>query len=116
LASYETSAKDFLYPHSSERTHYTGGRRHILLSRTIDLSGVSPTLEFMVSLAIDDVTGIISAAKPRRQTKPITSYGKNVNILLKYNSFYFVVLAKTITITSMDTIIDISESVIFRFR
>ncbi len=78
LASYETSAKDFLYPYSSDRIQYTGLRRYILLSRTIDFPGISPSFEFSVSPSIDDVTGIRRAIKTRKSTKPINSYGKSV--------------------------------------
>jgi len=78
LASYETSAKDFLYPYSSDRIQYTGLRRYILLSRTIDFPGISPSFEFSVSPSIDDVTGIKRAMKTRKSTKPIDSYGKSV--------------------------------------
>jgi len=78
LASYETSAKDFLYPYSSDRIQYTGLRRYILLSRTIDFPGISPSFEFSVSPSIDDVTGIKRAMKTRKSIKPINSYGKSV--------------------------------------
>jgi hypothetical protein len=78
LASYETSAKDFLYPSSADRVQYTGLRRYILLSRTIEFPGVSPSMEFSISPSVDDVTGIIRAKKTRKQTKPIHSYGKSV--------------------------------------
>jgi hypothetical protein len=78
LASYETSAKDFLYPYSYDRVQYTGLRRYVLLSRTIDFPGVSPSFEFSVSLSVDDVTGIKRATKARKPIKPINSYGKSV--------------------------------------
>lgn len=78
LASYETSAKEFLYPYSYERVQYTGLRRYILLNRTVDFPGVSPSFEFSVSPSIDDVTGIKRAMKTRKSVKPINSYGKSV--------------------------------------
>lgn len=78
LARYETSAKDFLYPYSYDRVQYTGLRRYILLNRTIDFPGVSPSLEFSVSPSIDDVTGIRRAMRTRKQPKPIISHGKSV--------------------------------------
>jgi len=78
LASYETSAKEFLYPYSYDRVQYTGLRRYILLSRTVDFPGISPSFEFSVSPSIDDVTGIKRAMKTRKQIKPINSYGKTV--------------------------------------
>jgi hypothetical protein len=78
LASYETSAKDFLYPYSYDRVQYTGLRRYILLNRTIDFPGISPSFEFTVSPSIDDVSGIKKATKTRKTIKPINSYGKTV--------------------------------------
>jgi hypothetical protein len=78
LANYESSAKDFLYPYSYDRVQYTGLRRYILLNRTIDFPGVSPSFEFSVSPSIDDITGIRKAIKTRKQIKPINSYGKSV--------------------------------------
>lgn len=78
LASYETSAKEFLYPYSYDRVQYTGLRRYILLNRTIDFPGISPSFEFSVSPSIDDVTGLKRAMKTRKQIKPINSYGKSV--------------------------------------
>ncbi len=86
MASYETSAKDFLYPHSWERIQYTGLRRYVLLSRTIDFPGVSPSFEFTVSPSVDDITGFRKATKTYKQTKPIDSYGKSVR--------YFVIISQ----------------------
>jgi hypothetical protein len=72
LASYETTAKDFLYPYSSDRIEYTGLRRYVLLSRTIDFPGISPSLEFSTSPSIDDVTGIsLTSTNNRRQTRTV---------------------------------------------
>jgi hypothetical protein len=72
LASYETTAKDFLYPYSSDRIEYTGLRRYILLSRTIDFPGISPSLEFSTSPSIDDVTGLsLTSLSNLRQTKTV---------------------------------------------
>ncbi len=114
MASYETSAKDFLYPYSTARIQYAGVRRQILLGRTIDFPGVAPSLEFIVSPSVDDATGITSAIKTHKYTKPINSYGKTVNNFLKTLSYLFPFhLAKTIKITNMETIIDLSKSVIF---
>jgi hypothetical protein len=84
LASYETSAKDFLYPYSYDRVQYTGLRRYILLSRTVDFPGVSPSFEFSVSPSVDDVTGIKRAMRTRKRVKPINSYGKSVMILIYF--------------------------------
>ncbi len=58
LANYETTAKDFLYPYSWDRIEYTGLRRYVLLSRTINFPGISPSFEFSTSPSIDDVTGL----------------------------------------------------------
>ncbi|CAF3135132.1 unnamed protein product [Rotaria sp. Silwood2] len=77
LASYETSAKDFLYPYSYDRVQYTGLNRYILLSRTVDFPGIAPSLEFTVSPSIDDVTGISKSIKNHKYTQPIDSYGKS---------------------------------------
>jgi len=76
LASYETTARDFLYPYSSDRIEYTGLRRYILLNRTVDFPGISPSLEFSTSPSIDDVTGLsLSANKTRRSgAKTQSSY------------------------------------------
>jgi hypothetical protein len=68
LASYETTAKDFLYPYSWARIEYMGLRRYVLLSRTIDFPGISPSFEFSTSPSIDDVTGLsLTATKNGRQ-------------------------------------------------
>ena len=78
LASYETTAKDFLYPYSSDRIEYTGLRRYILLNRTIDFPGISPSLEFSTSPSIDDVTGLsLTTNGYRRQTKTVRFLGIN---------------------------------------
>ncbi len=72
LASYEASAKDFLYPYSWNRIEYTGLRRYVLLGRTIEFPGISPSFEFSTSPSIDDVTGIpFSPTKFRRQTRTV---------------------------------------------
>jgi hypothetical protein len=69
LASYETTAKEFLYPYSWDRVEYTGLRRYVLLSRTIDFPGISPSFEFSTSPSIDDVTGLsLTSPTNRRQT------------------------------------------------
>jgi len=78
LASFETSAKDFLYPYSYERVQYTGLRRFILLNRTVDFPGVSPSFEFTVSPSVDDISGLAKAKKTKKPLKPINSYGKSV--------------------------------------
>ncbi|UJR28900.1 hypothetical protein I4U23_010118 [Adineta vaga] len=77
LASYETSAKDFLYPHSWERIQYMGLRRYVLLSRTIDFPGVSPSFEFTVSPSIDETRGLRKSTKTYKQPKPVDSYDKS---------------------------------------
>jgi hypothetical protein len=72
LASYETLAKDFLYPYSWDRIQYTGLRRYVLLNRTIDFPGISPSFEFSTSPYIDDVTGLsLTSTKSRGQTKTV---------------------------------------------
>jgi hypothetical protein len=73
LASYETTARDFLYPYSSDRIEYTGLRRYVLLSRTIDFPGISPSFEFSTSPSLDDVTGLslTSPANNRRQARTV---------------------------------------------
>ncbi|UJR20723.1 hypothetical protein I4U23_023845 [Adineta vaga] len=72
LASYEASAKDFLYPYSWDRLEYTGLRRYVLLNRTIEFPGISPSFEFSTSPSIDDVTGVPSSpTNYRGQTKTI---------------------------------------------
>lgn len=78
LASYETSAKDFLYPYSYDRVQYTGLRRFILLNRTINFPGVSPSFEFTVSPSVDEISGIAKATKTKKSPKPNNSYGRNV--------------------------------------
>ncbi|CAF0984038.1 unnamed protein product [Rotaria sp. Silwood1] len=70
LASYEIRAKDFLYPYSSNRIEYTGLRRYILLTRTIDFPGISPSFEFSTSPSIVDVTGLtLPTTKTRGEIK-----------------------------------------------
>lgn len=72
MASYEIPAKNFLYPYSSDRIEYTGLRRYVLLNRTIDFPGISPSLEFSTSPSVDDVTGFtIPTSKTRRFIKPV---------------------------------------------
>ncbi|CAF0732099.1 unnamed protein product [Adineta steineri] len=77
LASYETSAKDFLYPHSWDRIEYTGSRRYVLLSRTIEFPGVSPSFEFTLNPCLNEGSGTRKVNKSHKQTKPIDSYGKS---------------------------------------
>ena len=73
LASYEACAKDFLYPYSSNRIEYTGLHRYILLTRTIDFPGISPSFEFSTSPSMDDVTGLtLPATRSFRQTRPVS--------------------------------------------
>ncbi|CAF2403414.1 unnamed protein product [Rotaria sp. Silwood2] len=70
LASYETRAKDFLYPYSSNRIEYTGLRRYVLLTRTIDFPGISPSFEFSTSPSVIDVTGLtLSTTKTHGEIK-----------------------------------------------
>ncbi|CAF0814455.1 unnamed protein product [Rotaria sordida] len=69
LASYEARAKDFLYPHSSNRIEYTGLRRYVLLARTIDFPGISPCFEFSTTPSIDDITGLTLPTTIRREIK-----------------------------------------------
>ncbi|CAF0793374.1 unnamed protein product [Adineta ricciae] len=72
LASYEASAKDFLYPYSWDRLEYTGLRRYVLLNRTVEFPGISPSFEFSTSPSVDDVTGVpLPSTTYRRQTKTI---------------------------------------------
>ncbi|CAF5182370.1 unnamed protein product, partial [Rotaria sp. Silwood1] len=66
LASYERSAKDFLYPYSYDRVQYTGLNRYIILSRTIDFPGITPSLEFTVNASVDDITGIAKSIKTHK--------------------------------------------------
>jgi len=70
LANYETSAKDFLYPYSAERIQYVGLRRYLLLSRTIDFPGVSPSFEFTVSPSFIELGGAKKVRKVRKSTRP----------------------------------------------
>ncbi|CAF3311097.1 unnamed protein product [Rotaria socialis] len=77
LASYETSAKDFLHPYSSNRIQYVGLRRYVVLSRTIDFPGISPSLEFSVSPSVDVMTGRKKIATTHEYIKPIVSHGKS---------------------------------------
>ncbi|CAF0802820.1 unnamed protein product [Didymodactylos carnosus] len=58
LASFETSAKEFLYPNSYARPQYHGLKRYVLLSRTIDFPGISPSFEFCTTTSITEITGI----------------------------------------------------------
>lgn len=71
LASYEASARDFLYPYSWDRIEYTGLRRYVLLVRTIDFPGISPSFEFSTSPTLDDVTGLAYANRPRSPTRTV---------------------------------------------
>lgn len=72
LASYETTAREFLYPYSADRVTYMGLRRYVLLTRTIDFPGISPSLEFSTSPSIDDVTGLsITSPSNRRQARTV---------------------------------------------
>ena len=72
LASYETTAKDFIYPYSSDRIEYAGLRRYVLLTRTVDFPGISPSFEFSTSPSIDDVTGLtLTSTSNRRQTRTV---------------------------------------------
>ncbi|CAF2111466.1 unnamed protein product [Rotaria magnacalcarata] len=77
LASYETNAKDFLHPYSSDRIQYVGLRRYVVLSRTIDFPGISPSLEFSVSPSVDAMTGKRKIATTHEYIKPIVSHGKS---------------------------------------
>nr|XP_034315103.1 spermatogenesis-associated protein 6 isoform X6 [Crassostrea gigas] len=47
LASYSSSARDFLYPAPSLAPCYASGAREILFHRSIDFPGISPKLEFV---------------------------------------------------------------------
>ncbi|XP_062572659.1 spermatogenesis-associated protein 6-like isoform X1 [Saccostrea cucullata] len=47
LASYSSSARDFLYPAPSLSPCYASGAREILFHRSIDFPGISPKLEFV---------------------------------------------------------------------
>lgn len=67
LASYEAPAKYFLYPHSWDRLEYTGLRRYILLNRTVEFPGISPSFEFSTSPYVDDVTGLTLPTTDRRR-------------------------------------------------
>ncbi len=72
MASYEACAKDFLYPYAWDRIEYTGLRRYVLLSRTIDFPGISPSFEFSTSPSIDDVTGLsLTSTKSRGRTRTV---------------------------------------------
>ncbi len=55
LAIYETKAKDFLYPYSSNSIEYTGFRRNISLIRTANMPGISPSFTISVSSKVDEV-------------------------------------------------------------
>lgn len=90
LATYETSAKEFLYPFSTSRVQHVGLRRNVLLSRTIDFPGVTPSLEFIVSPSVDDVSGIAAAKKTRKSRKPVESFGKMVVICWNSRKMLFV--------------------------
>ena len=78
LASYETSAKDFLYPYSWDRIQYTGLRRYVLLSRTVDFPGVSPSFEFTVSPSIQEGGSVRKSTKTYKLPAPINSGSKSV--------------------------------------
>ncbi|XP_045157506.2 spermatogenesis-associated protein 6-like isoform X6 [Mercenaria mercenaria] len=54
LASYSTSARDFLFPYPSLCPSYTSACREILLSRTIAWPGISPKLEFTTKTVIKE--------------------------------------------------------------
>lgn len=72
LASYEATAREFLYPYSADRVTYTGLRRYVLMTRTIDFPGISPSLEFSTSPSVDDVTGLsLTSTGNRRQTRNV---------------------------------------------
>ncbi|XP_078318610.1 spermatogenesis-associated protein 6-like isoform X3 [Crassostrea virginica] len=47
LASYSSSARDFLYPAPSLAPCYASGARELLFHRSIDFPGISPKLEFV---------------------------------------------------------------------
>ncbi|CAF4731547.1 unnamed protein product [Rotaria socialis] len=70
LASYETSAKDFLHPYSSNRIQYVGLRRYVVLSRTIDFPGISPSLEFSQHFTTKSKHKLYSPAVYSRSTSP----------------------------------------------
>ncbi|CAF0895959.1 unnamed protein product [Rotaria sp. Silwood1] len=76
LASYERSAKDFLYPYSHDRVQYTGLNRYIILNRTIDFPGITPSLEFTVNASVDDITGIAKSIKTHKYIEPFDSCEK----------------------------------------
>ncbi|CAF1426305.1 unnamed protein product [Rotaria magnacalcarata] len=70
LASFEAPAKTFLYPYSWDRLEYTGLRRYVLLNRTVEFPGISPSFEFSTSPYVDDVTGLtLSTTKIPRELK-----------------------------------------------
>ncbi|CAF0971233.1 unnamed protein product [Adineta ricciae] len=77
LASYETSAKDFLYPYSWDRIQYAGLRRYVLLSRTVDFPGVSPSFEFTVSPSIQEGGSVRKSTKTYKLPAPINSGSKS---------------------------------------
>lgn len=54
LASYSTSAREFLFPYPSLCPSYTSACREILLSRTIAWPGISPKLEFTTKTVIKE--------------------------------------------------------------
>ncbi|XP_052777263.1 spermatogenesis associated 6-like protein isoform X8 [Mya arenaria] len=54
LASFSTSAREFLFPYPSLCPSYTSDSREILLSRTIAWPGISPKLEFTTKTVIKE--------------------------------------------------------------
>ena len=107
LARFETTAKDFLYPYSSIYIEYIGLRRYVLLSRTIDFPGISPSFEFSTSPSVVDVTGLtLSATKTFKETKTVNCS----KFTLRENNSFLIVEA--IEITYMETILFICNSVI----
>ena len=80
LATYETSAKEFLYPYSTSLLQYVGLPRGLLLTRTVDFPGITPSLQITVSPSLVDVTGLVHASKTRVTRKPIDSFGRRVSL------------------------------------
>ncbi|XP_052240398.1 spermatogenesis-associated protein 6-like isoform X4 [Dreissena polymorpha] len=54
LASFSTSAREFLFPYPSLCPSYTSSCREVLLSRTIAFPGISPKLEFTTGTVIKE--------------------------------------------------------------
>lgn len=69
LATYETSAKDFLYKASLSRLQYIGASHPIFLERTIDFPGIKPSLWLSACPTVVDVTGIVNAEIIQRYKK-----------------------------------------------